>query len=172
MLSRFASLFGWVTPLALVACGPSMKNLVESDMRFEHCYRIDEDPSTPLENKRACWHEWTSLYAKGQDRSRIHYARDRVKVLNGAIATAPVAPPMPVATSTAVACPPPANPYAPPPAVAPKDEKSAAAPTSPTAACSDTCTKAWRACSTPCGSESGCVLNCDAKFRDCVKACL
>lgn len=172
MLSRFASLFGWVAPLALVACGPSMKNLVESDMRFEHCYRIDEDPSTPLENKRACWHEWNALYAKGQDRSRIHYARDRVKVLNGAIATAPIAGPPPVATSTAVACPPPANPYAPPPAVAPKEEKSAATSTSPTAACSDACTKAWRACSTPCGSESGCVLNCDGKFRDCVKACL
>jgi hypothetical protein len=152
---------------ALTACGPSMKNLVESDMRFEHCYRIDEDPSTPLDNKRACWREWTSHYAKGQDRSRVGYAKDRVKVLNGAIATGPVAPLAP----TAAACPPPVNPYSPPPSIAPKDEKSAAAPGTATV-CSDTCTKAWRACSTPCGTESGCMINCDAKFRECVRACL
>jgi hypothetical protein len=167
-MSRFALL----VPLVLTACGPSMKNLVESDMRFEHCYRIDEDPSTPLDQKRTCWHEWTNHYAKGQDRSRVHYAKDRVKVLNGAIASAP---PPPAAPTTAVACPPPVNPYSPPPAVAPsattkKDEKSAATPT--TAACSDACSGAWKTCTTPCGPASNCVLECDAKFRACVKACL
>ncbi len=169
-MSRFAL----IAPLALVACGPSMRNLVESDMRFEHCYRIDEDPNTPPENKRACWHEWTALYTKGQDRSRVHYARDRVRVLNGAIASAPMPTVAPTATGGgAVACPPPANPYAPPPAVVPKTEKSAVAPPmSAAAACSDTCTKAWRACSTPCGTETSCMLNCDTKFRECVKACL
>ena len=162
-MPRFAPVV-LVLPFALVACGPSMRNLVESDMRFEHCYRIDEDPSTPLDHKRSCWHEWTSHYAKGQDRSRVNYAKDRVKVLNGAIASSP--PPV-----AAAACPPPANPYAPPPAVAPKDDKSSAAPGTATV-CSDTCTKAWRACSTPCGTESGCMINCDTKFRECVKACL
>jgi hypothetical protein len=163
-MTRFALL----APAALVAwttaCGPSMKNLVESDMRFEHCYRIDEDPSTPLEHKQACWREWSTHYAKGQDRSRVIYAKDRAKVLHGALASGP--PP-----AAPVACPTPANPYAPPPSVTPKDEKSAAAPGTATL-CSETCTKAWRACSTPCGTESGCMITCDSKFRECVKACL
>ena len=147
-----------------------MKNLVESDMRFEHCYRIDEDPSTPLDNKRACWREWTQHYAKGQDRSRVNYAKDRVKVLKDAHHGPIASGPPPVATAAPVSCPPPVNPYAPPPSVVPKDEKAAATPT--TAVCSDACTGAWKTCSTPCGAASNCVLECDAKFRACVKACL
>lgn len=154
-----------LAPLALIACGPSLKAAVESDMRFEHCYRIDDDPSTSVMAKRGCWSEWSARYTRGQARERLNYAHSRIKVLDGALATAP---PPNASPSAAVACPPPSTPYAPPPAVVPKGE----AVTGTASACSDTCTTAWRTCSTPCSAAAACVLACDDKFRLCVKACL
>ena len=161
-----------LAPIALFACGPSIKAAVESDMRFEHCYRIDDDPSTPVASKRSCWSEWSSRYTKGQARERLHYAKARITVLDGALATAPtVGPAGPLATTagTPVACPPPATPYAPPPAVVPK---TADAVNSSASICAETCTTTWRACANPCGATAACVLACDDKFRLCVKACL
>lgn len=150
----------------LTACGPSMKAAVESDMRFEHCYRIDDDPSTSLANKRGCWSEWTARYARGQARERVHYAKDRIKVLDGAMAATPA----PATTTAAAACPSPSNPYAPPPAVAPKSTAEAVSPLA--SPCTEGCTKGWKACATPCGVEASCVLACDEKFRVCMKTCL
>jgi len=165
----------WVRPVVLVsavvtalsgavACGPSMRNLVESDMRFEHCYRIDDDTSTPLDNKRQCWSQWAKHYAKGQDHARVVYAKQRLKVLDGALASTPP-------KAAPVACPSPSSPYAPPPSVAPKPGGDVAA-AAPPAACAEACTKTWRMCTTPCGSAMGCVNDCDEHFRTCVKACL
>lgn len=151
--------------LASAACGPSMRTLVESDMRFEHCYRIDDDPKTPLDSKRGCWSQWTAHYAKGQDRARVTYAKQRLHVLDGVMATTP--PPV----ASPVACPSPSSPYAPPPAVAPKTGGEVAT-AAPAPACAEACTKAWRTCTTPCGSTMTCVNECDDRFRSCVKACL
>lgn len=155
-----------LAPLALIACGPSLKAAVESDMRFEHCYRIDDDPSTPVANKRQCWSEWTTRYTRGQARERVHYAKARIRVLDGALASGP--PPTATPT-TPVACPPPATPYAPPPAVVPK---TAEAVTPPMQACNDACSAAWKTCASPCTALSSCVLACDDKFRVCMKSCL
>ena len=69
----------------MAGCGISMRYVVESDMRFEHCYRLDEDARTPLETKRQCWGEWTTTYQKGQDRSRVAYATERLRVLDSAV---------------------------------------------------------------------------------------
>ncbi len=153
--------------LALVACGPSLKAAVESDMRFEHCYRIDEDASTPVAHKRGCWKEWTARYSRGQARERISYAKERVRVLHGAVDAAP--PPMVASTQTAAAGPPPGDPYAPPPKVVPK---AVEAVTASNQACSDACSKAWNTCAKPCTAEATCILACDEKFRLCAKACL
>ncbi|MBI2390226.1 MAG: hypothetical protein HYV09_11610 [Deltaproteobacteria bacterium] len=160
---------GSIAALAPAACGPSMRHLVEGDMRFEHCYRIDDDPTTPLQNKRSCWATWTAQYTKGQDRSRVSYAKQRVRVLDGALAGAPAPAP--------VAVPPPSSPYAPPPAVAPKSGEMsgdvAAATAGPTThSCTEACTKTWRTCASPCGTTIGCVTDCDERFRTCVKTCL
>lgn len=154
--------------LALVACGPSLKAAVESDMRFEHCYRIDEDPSTPLAHKRGCWKEWTARYSRGQARERISYAKERVKVLKGAVESAPP-PPMAVSTQTAAAGPPPGDPYAPPPKIVPKTTEAIEASNQP---CSEACSKAWTACAKVCTAELACIESCDEKFRLCAKACL
>jgi hypothetical protein len=149
------------TFVAVAGCGPSLKTLVESDMRFEHCYRIDEDTRVPIDQKRACWSDWNKRYSRGQDRSRIAYAKDRMAVLNGAAVM--VAPP-----ASAAACPTPSSPYAPPPQMAVK-EPEASPPSSQ--ACNDACTKAWKTCVSPCGKGAECFSQCDASFKGCMKAC-
>jgi hypothetical protein len=153
--------------LALLGCGPSLKTLVESDMRFEHCYRIDEDGRVPLDQKRACWSDWNARYSRGQDRSRVAYAKDRMAVLNGAAVIVTPA-------TSAVACPTPSSPYSPPPQMVDKDPEAAAesAKATPTTqACSDACTKAWKVCISPCGKGAECFSQCDASFKGCMKAC-
>jgi hypothetical protein len=158
--------FLMIAGAVVMGCGPSLKTLVESDMRFEHCYRIDEDPSTPIPQKHACWADWTARYTRGQDRSRVRYAKDRMAVLGGAAAAPPPAP-------TAVACPTPSSPYSPPPAVVGTDSKSAAAPSVKPAgqACTDACSQAWKVCISPCGNGAGCFEACDTHFKGCMKAC-
>jgi hypothetical protein len=169
------------------ACGPSMRNVVESDMRFEHCYRIDDDPKASLEHKRSCWSKWTVQYAVGSDRAREHYARQRLSVLDGALASGPEAPsaagapapsfaaPSAAATQPAPDAPPrsvaPTSPYAPPPAVIAPKPGGALAAASPV--CVEICNKSWRSCAAPCSiGVSSCLATCDESFRGCVKACL
>ncbi len=108
---------------ASLGCGASMRTVVESDMRFEHCYRIDDDASAPAESKRGCWHDWVSHYTRGQDRNRVDYAKERLRVLSLAPVTSPVAQP----TST-MAGPKPSSPYAPPPAITPSEGPSTPGP--------------------------------------------
>lgn len=184
-----------VAPFALLttaACGPSMRTLVESDMRFEHCYRIDDDPKASLDHKRVCWSQWTQQYAKGQDRARVHYAKQRMQVLDGALAgtpastemattpspLSPYAPPPAVASINSLNPATPLNPYAPPPALAPAPpEKPLSAKPGVDVAiaahpvCAEACTKSWRSCAVPCGAAAGCVGACDESFRGCVKTC-
>lgn len=112
---------GWGTAASL-GCGASMRTVVESDMRFEHCYRIDDDGAAPAEAKRGCWHDWVSHYTRGQDRNRVDYAKERLRVLSLAPVTSPVAQP-----SSTMAGPKPSSPYAPPPAITPS-EGSATSP--------------------------------------------
>ena len=53
-------------------------------MRFERCYRIDDDPNAPLPDKRSCWLDWTTNYTRGQERSRVRYAKERLQTLETA----------------------------------------------------------------------------------------
>ncbi len=174
--------FGFLAAGWALGCGPSMRTLVESDMRFERCYRIDDDSASPLEDKRRCWREWTARYTKGQERSRVAYAEERLRLLDGVPTGATATGPGP--TTAVVACPSPASPYAPPPPIARPsavpsagssgESQSVNATTSAASApaCGQTCTDAWRGCIVPCGSATGCVVECDVRFKDCMKSCL
>jgi hypothetical protein len=145
-----------------------MRNIVESDMRFEHCYRIDEDPAAPPADKHACWSEWNERYTKGQERSRVAYARERLRVLGAAEEAAPAS------TVAAAACPPPASPYAPPPTVSslgPGPYDPHGNKPSTIDACNEGCALAWRTCVAPCANANGCVLECDVRFKGCTKSC-
>jgi hypothetical protein len=172
----------WLLAPTLVAtiagCGISMRYVVESDMRFEHCYRLDEDGRTPLDQKRACWREWTATYQKGQDRSRVAYATERMRVLDAA---APGAPPAPSGTANGASTSiilastgsgtAPLSPYAPPPAIASNGEINAVTESPKWQTCSDACSKTWKECAPACNGQMPCVGACEERYRVCMKAC-
>lgn len=159
-------------------CGISMRYVVESDMRFEHCYRLDEDARTPVDQKRACWREWTATYQKGQDRSRVAYATDRLRVLDRVASGAPPAPTeggasasttiVLASTGSGMA---PLSPYAPPPSIASNGAVNAVNDSPAWQTCSETCSKTWKACAPACGGQMPCVTACEERYRVCMKAC-
>jgi hypothetical protein len=53
----------------------------ESNLRFEHCYRLDMDPKIAPSHREHCWRDWTETYAYGQVLDRIEYARRRIVAL-------------------------------------------------------------------------------------------
>jgi hypothetical protein len=63
------------------ACGASYQAIYEGEVRFEHCYKLDEQPAIPLTQRRECWREWTKFYTYGQTRDRIEYALARQRLL-------------------------------------------------------------------------------------------
>lgn len=63
------------------ACGPSAQYMYESQIRFEHCYRLDLDPSIVHSHRAACWEEWQARYKNNQTRDRLEYAKKRVDSL-------------------------------------------------------------------------------------------
>lgn len=65
-------------------CGASFQTVYESEAQFEHCYAIDDRAGIAAEKRSACWKEWLALYAKGQPRDRIQYARKRYAALSQA----------------------------------------------------------------------------------------
>jgi hypothetical protein len=157
---------------SLGGCGANMRNVVESDMRFEHCYRLDEDPATPLDSKRACWREWSDRYTRGQDRSRIRYARDRLVVLDDASRGVTLQSTSPATDATQG--PTPTSAYVVPPAVAPRPsaEPEAIAPRRAIEACTDACTRTFRTCSQECSGADACGGYCEDRYRGCLKGCL
>ena len=162
----------------LAGCGINMRYVVESDMRFEHCYRLDEDGRTPLDQKRACWREWTATYQKGQDRSRIAYATERLRVLDAASPGAPVvATESTAGASTAIVLAStgsgtvPLSPYAPPPAIATTGAVNAVNESPAWQTCSEACSKTWKACAPACGGQMPCVNGCEERYRVCMKTC-
>lgn len=67
--------------LVAVACGPSYQAIHEGDVRFEHCYAIDEGAAASMDDKSKCWHEYRENYAFGQARDRLTYAARREQLL-------------------------------------------------------------------------------------------
>jgi hypothetical protein len=71
----------------LGGCSPTYQSLYEGDVRFEHCYRVDEERQVPVTDKLHCWSDWTRRYTYGQSRDRIDYAIGRERTLARALAT-------------------------------------------------------------------------------------
>jgi hypothetical protein len=86
----------------------------EGDVRFEHCYRVDEERQVPITDKLQCWREWTRRYRYGQSRDRMQYAFARERTLAQALAAGQQAAPR-GAGDLARAVPQPTNPFATPP---------------------------------------------------------
>ncbi len=171
---------------AIAGCGPSFQAVYECDVRFEHCYAMDEE-SVPADAKKECWHTWLHAYTYGQSRDRVEYAAARFSQLS-------LGPSLPSEDAsdggtvlTAVAAPVPTNAFAPPPNVA--ATPSATAPSAgdagmraPGAECSDSCKQHWNTCRDGCDATASTTRlkqslktrscdECDRGYRACVPAC-
>jgi hypothetical protein len=169
----------------IAACSLNYQTVYEADVRFEHCYRLDEERAVELNEKLQCWRDWSQKHTLGQSRDRIEYAFARQQALGQAQAAGlPTAPPgAPITRQTA---PQPTNAFAPPPPTLARDAGVAASPpsvsafvesnsasfaASPGTRCSDVCSKGWISCGGHC-RVNGCQSSCDDLYRTCMRACL
>jgi hypothetical protein len=177
--------------LAGLACGPSYQALYEGDVRFEHCYALEESGAT-MQQKSDCWADWTKRYTYGQTRDRVEYAIARYRALS----RAPQAPTDEAMMQAApgegrgagVAAPAPTSAFAPPPTmleatdagvagvlpdyaadagVSVVNEESAPAP--PGSSCGTGCDSTWNRCRSSC-TGAKCDA-CAATYKRCMRDC-
>ncbi len=174
-----------IAGLAAVACGPSFQAVYEGDVRFEHCYALDQSPSNP-DAKKECWRGWLHDFTYGQSRDRVEYAGLRFSELS----LDPTLPSEDIQVKHAriLASPVPTSAFAPPPSTAehpasemtsssaasskaPPHEVAAAgtAPRAPGEECSEGCSSYWKACKADC--KGGTCEACDKAYKLCVPGC-
>jgi hypothetical protein len=150
----------------LFGCGPSLKNVHEGTVRFEHCNRLDLDQRVTKTECNACWKTWLAEYTYGQPRDRIDYARRRMVALANGDETARPVLKVDEQSSEArqfyLVVPGPTSVRAPPPPVATvwKDgDAGALAKTHedgpPAESCADACRSTWQTCSSGCTNGHG-----------------
>ena len=161
-----------------MACGPSFQAVYECDVRFEHCYALEQRDASK-DSMKECWRAWLRGYTYGQSRDRVEYAAARYAQLSlgpslaseeGEGAGPPRRPPI-------VASPVPTNAFAPPPRLAVSVQPDGGALSSsqeamlraPGAECSDGCSSRWTRCREGC-KDQGCD-DCDTTYRACMPAC-
>jgi hypothetical protein len=165
--------------LAAVACGPSFQAIYEGDVRFEHCYALDQGPAT-ADVKKECWRGWLHDYTYGQSRDRVEYAGTRFSELS-------LDPTLPtedreVKHAHIMASPVPTSAFAPPPSTAEHVTTAEASASAATAAtpphavagapgeeCADGCSGTWKACKSTC--KGAACDACDKAYRLCVPGC-
>ena len=174
----------------VVACGPSFQTIYENDVRFEHCYAIDDSANSSLAQKAACWKDWREHHTFGQTRDRVEYAQSRYVALSQ-VPDLPTdeammqAAPGEVGESHQLTAPTPTNAFAPPQAMAPADAGAQAPPAitafvappppdagapptrPPGAVCADDCAHLWAECKS--GHDG---KKCDAAYDRCVVGCV
>ncbi|HOU92507.1 MAG TPA: hypothetical protein PLU22_15750 [Polyangiaceae bacterium] len=182
----------WVMAASLAgigACGPSVQSIYEGNVRFEHCYRLDLDREIAPSHREACWREWSEIYAYGQTRDRIEYARRRLRYLAAGETSAPsldLSRAEPAASVSREAAPAPLDVRAPPPTLekppAPTAPTAPEAPASarveprlPGAPCMEACATSFTTCTEPCRggaaeAPSRCV-GCEGDYGRCVRRC-
>jgi hypothetical protein len=152
-----------------VACGPSLKNVHEGTVRFEHCNRLDLDDKIAKNECKLCWSGWLAEYTYGQPRDRIDYARRRAKALSngdeGARPVLKIGERDPEERQFYLVVPGPTSVHAPPPPVATVwkegdtgDAGSLAKLTAnapPAESCADECRSAWQSCTASCPNGNG-----------------
>ncbi len=195
---------GWLGSLglAVAACGPSFQTIYENDVRFEHCYALDDSGSASLKQKAECWKDWKEHHTFGQTRDRVEYAQSRYVALH----QIPILPtdeammagaPGEVGEKTQLTAPTPTNAFAPPPTtmdfdastlptVAPTlaavptqttpapglQDAGAGFPRPPGAACQDDCSVKWQSCRTGHTADGGPDKRCDDAYDRCIVVCV
>ena len=176
--------------IALVAigagagCAPSYQAVYEGNVRFEHCYAQEENPTVSMPDKSSCWRDWSEHYTFGQTRDRVQYAISRYVALSRAGAAPTdeammMAAPGETPRTTTITAPAPTNAFAPPPKVLETGEErrtvtpghpgeavnvpfidaGAPAPVAmqslPSQVCNDKCAGDYRSCADVCQGDAG-----------------
>jgi hypothetical protein len=165
----------------VVACGPSFQAIYECDVRFEHCYALDQG-AVSVELKKQCWRDWLRGYTYGQSGDRVEYAAARFSELS----LDPTLPSVEVRESRPsrrAAAPVPTSAFAPPPNLADRPPADASTPASkgsgdavrevvvraPGSECAEGCASTWKACHDACRGVP--CDECDRQYRACVPGC-
>ncbi|MDP9000951.1 MAG: hypothetical protein M3O46_12655 [Myxococcota bacterium] len=166
--------------MAVLGCGPSFQAVYEGDVRFEHCYALD-DSAASMDAKKECWRAWLRNYTYGQSRDRVEYAGTRFSQLSlgPSLPSEEARDARPHRRASSVATPVPTSAFAPPPNLAASASATVLASAQPPprdvamgapgADCSNACSQRWTACRAGC---SGATCDpCDRTYRACVPAC-
>ena len=148
----------------ILGCGPNVQMIYEGNVRFEHCYRLDLDPTIAPAHRRACWQDWLDRHTYAQTGDRLNHARQRLSQLDkgdqatlslqldaGAEGRA-MAESVPMPSSIHAAPPPRALEAAPVPSAPPIAPPKHQTPP-PEAECSDECRGRWNECSIGCDNQ-------------------
>lgn len=180
-----------VASYAGTACGPSFQVVYEGDLRFEHCYALDENPNVLMQQKSDCWSDWLKHYTYGQTRDRVEFAAIRFRAISraGALPTdeAIMGAAPGEAAGTSLAAPAPTNAFAPPPQILVDNDGGATAslPLSALPIASARPPDPARVAATPARSSKGgapvgdaarppgapCVESCGETWQSCRSAC-
>jgi hypothetical protein len=178
--------------LGLFACGPGLEAIHESNLRFEHCYRLDMDPKIAPPHREHCWRDWTVAYGNDQSLDHIEYARRRIVALEsgdtrlvslrtdapaeGRVFEEVGAPP----PDAPMAAPAPTSAHEPPPKTvplprseAPQAQTTASAATNarPGDACASQCDVPLAECSKLCETKPADCATCREDYRRCMRRC-
>jgi hypothetical protein len=183
--ARLALRGALITITAVAACGPGLEAMHESNLRFEHCYRLDLDAKIVPQHREHCWRSWAETYAYGQPLDRVDYAHRRVVQLESGDSRLMIiqrdSPGERVfdefgggGSITPMAGPAPTSAHEPPPKTAPAPEPparpSAGAPR-PGEACALQCDGPLVDCSRLCGAKHADCATCREEYRGCMRRC-
>jgi len=167
--------------VAVSACGPGLEAVHESNLRFEHCYRLDMDQNIAASHREHCWRYWTENYATDQPLDHIEYARRRIVALESGdhslvtvrtgaptegrvfeeVGPAPDAPMAAPAPTSAHEPPPKTEPVAPPPPATPR----------PGDDCAAQCAAPLNECQRLCDAKQADCATCREEYRRCMRRC-
>lgn len=169
--------------LVVAACGPGLEAVHESNLRFEHCHRLDMDARIAPSHREYCWRDWNQTYASDQPLDRIEYARRRIVALESGdarlitvrrqtfgggrvfeeIGAAPAVERM--------AAPAPTSAHAPPPKTEPAPPTPAPVGPKPGDACAVECKSTFSDCVRPCNAAKSACEKCNEDYRACMRRC-
>lgn len=168
---------------ALVSCGPGLEAIHESNLRFEHCYRLDMDQRIAPSHREYCWRDWNQTYAGDQPLDRIEYARRRIVALEsgdsrlvsvhhetfgGGRVFEEVGE---AAPTSRMAAPAPTSAHAPPPKTEPAPAIPPPVVSKPGDACTVACSSALSDCMRPCDAAKTVCERCNEDYRACMRRC-
>ena len=177
-------------PCIGAGCGPSVQSIYESDVRFEHCYRLDLEVDVATTHRQACWTAWLDRYTYGQPRDKLEYARRRVRAFSAGDTDKPelrVGQNQEDARQFYLVVPGPTSVHAPPPPIATRMNATTEAPPAPSSSalaksadkpapgeeCASACRSAFSSCNEACDptTKTPACKSCDPDYKKCMARC-